>query len=60
MTTTVPFTQNDITDLQKRQREKPSMTLEDLMKEKGLGGGETAAQTGIQLLKFDANGNPVK
>lgn len=34
--TAIPFTQHDITELQRRQNKNPSTTLQDLMKEQGL------------------------
>lgn len=35
----VPYTQHDITELQRRASKNPQMTLQDLMTEKGLRGG---------------------
>jgi hypothetical protein len=41
----VPFTQNDITRLQRAQQQNPDMTLEQLIKNKGLGGNRSAANS---------------
>lgn len=38
----IPFTQHDITELQRRQQSNPDFTLQDLIKQKGLGGGDIA------------------
>ena len=61
VTKSVPYTQSDITELQKRQRKDEKITLTDLMKEKGLGEvDQSQPQAGIKILKFDASGNAVQ
>jgi hypothetical protein len=50
----IPFTQHDITQLQRRQTADPQATLQDLMKEKGLASGT------VQRVKVDAQGNVIQ
>lgn len=61
ITTAVPFTQSDITTLQRKQETNPSYTFNDLAKDQGLssgaaGGNDLAAAAAAELARRKASG----